>query len=182
MAYQQNIVNVVNRTTKSLDVMDDGRPYVIPPGYAVVPDIDSDTGAQRVRVDKDAAGKKTEVLLTKVVGADKHGLPSHNGKPFEFPMIVGAAIRARRQHILRGSQDPAAPQYAETLCAIVEADDPTDHQEQRDATVESFDRSMLPKHLQQVQTIANPHHIPSNKRRSLVDVKLTNLTGLRMDY
>lgn len=185
MGYSQNIVTVVNRTTRPLDVTDDGRPYVIPPGYMVVPDIDEDTGAQRVKVEKGPDGKKIEVPQFKVVGAakpdrDGNQAPSHDGRPYGHPMIVGAAVRARRQHILRGSQDPTNPQFAETLVAITEIDDPTDHQEQREG--ELLDRSLLPKDRQTVEVVRNAHHISKERRRSLVDARLSNIAGLRMDY
>ena len=181
MAYQQNIVHVVNRTTKPLDVMDDGRPYVIPPGYVTVPDLDADTGEQRTRRIK-VDGKPVDEPLFKVVGADKHGQPSHDGQPFQFAMMAGAAVRARRQHILRGSQDPVNPQFAETLVGIVDIEDPISHQEQAGDEVELLDRSLLPRDRQTVESVRNPHHVSKERRRSLVDPRLTNISGLRMDY
>jgi hypothetical protein len=190
MSYQVNIVHVVNRTTKPLDVTDDGRPFVIPPGYIAVPDIDPETNAQRTEkvTDPKDPKKKLEVPKLIVVGASapdkKTGVqvPSHDGKPYEHAMLAGAAVRARRQHILRGSQDPVNPQFAEPLVGIVEIDDPVDHQEQLGEEVELLDRSLLSEGRQKAEVVRNPHHLSKSRRRSLVDARLTNITGLRMDY
>lgn len=187
MAFTQQILHIINRTTKPLDVMDDGRPYTIPPGYIVVPDIDPETKEQRLKREK-IDGKPVEIPMVKVVPAgepDAAGVQTESptGKPYKYPMLAGAAIRARRQHILRGSQDPDQPQVAETLCACVEIDDPYDHQEQAGEDVELIDVSLLPEERRKArQRIVNPHHLSKERRRSLVDPRLTNITGLRMDY
>lgn len=190
MAYEQNIVHVVNRTTRPLDVTHDGRPYVIPPGYMRVPDIDPETKEHRTEklVDPRDPKRKIDAPRFIVVGAarpDKktgEQVPAHDGKPYEHPLLASVAVRARRQHILRGSQDPTNPQFAETLCAIVEIEDPLDHQEQRGQEVELLDRSLVDPSRQKVEVVNNPHHLSNSRRRSLADPRLTNIAGIRMDY
>lgn len=171
----EQIVFLINRTSKPLDIIHDGRTKTIPPGYKIVPDVDPETGIQRVEVVKDEKGKKTERPMFAVVGNGPHG------DPLSVPVLVAQAIHGRRQHILRGTQDPNNPAYAETLMACVELGDPTNYAEQNDG-LELFDRALL---MQvpgtRVDIVHNPHHI-ANRRSMIVDERAFNVVGINMDY
>lgn len=170
-----DIVYVINRTTKPFDIIDNGRVKTIPAGYKVVPDIDPETGEQRTETVKDEKGKKVEQPKFKVVGAGKHD------EPLAVPVLKAQAIRGRRQHILRGSQDPLNPTFAITLCACPDLEDPYDWCEQTDKA-ELFDRSGIPLPPgTTLTTVVNPHHI-SNRRAMNLDEKSFNPVGMRMEY
>ena len=128
----QTIVLVVNRSTKPLDCMSDGQPITVRPGYKLVPDLDPETGMQKV-------DSKTKQPLFKVAGA------APDGRVACEPMTIGAAKRCRRQHPVMGTEDPMQQGSAEYLIAIPalggSAGDYS-YMEQTDIP-ESYDRSLL---------------------------------------
>jgi len=101
----QTIVLVVNRSTQPLDCMSDGQPITVRPGYKLVPDIDEQTGQQKL-------SPANKAPMFKVIGA------APDGRVACEPMTVGAAKRCRRQHPVMGTEDPEIQGSADFLIAI----------------------------------------------------------------
>jgi hypothetical protein len=124
------LVRIVNRTTMPLDVMYDGAPDVIPPGYAEVDD-------------PDRPGEK------RIVGAADDGLP------LGYPCEYFAAEAYKRQHPLMGSQDPNSVDARDTeyLLGVAEWGDEVTPLEQSGAD-ELIDRKLLPQHRQNATLVS----------------------------
>lgn len=120
MARNQQIVYVVNRSTKPLDCMHDGVPFVIRPGYAQAPVLDQATGQQ-------ALDPITQQPKFEIVGA------APGGRVLTEPVMLGAAMRARRQHPVMGTEDPDIMNSSESLIAIPALGHDYSHMEQTDA-------------------------------------------------
>lgn len=177
-------VEVINRTTQPLDVMFDGVPDVIPPGYVIVQAKDPDGKPL------EKAGKP----VMKVVGA----MP--DGSPRTFTGEIHAVEAWKRQHPLMGSQDPESVDARDTdyLLGVEEWGDEISHLEQSDA-IELIDRSLLPEDRQNiaVRQVAGGRrkvdpNAPKKRKRELVarnkrrvaytDNKLKNPVGMRVGY
>ena len=120
------IVHVVNRTTDMLEVMDDGIPWPIRPGYKVVTNDDGDSV---------------------VVGAGP------DGSVYMEPLPFFAAERAKRQNPIMGTENPYNIQDFQSLVAVPDWGDDYSHQEQSDA-IERMDRSQLPDDVQNVKVVS----------------------------
>ncbi len=172
------IVRITNRTTEPLDVMYDGAPDVIPPGYKEIVD-----------------GEKTTVI-----GAG----PIIDGQPTvqTYPCEYFAAEAYKRQHPRMGTQDPLSVDARDTeyLLGIEEWGDDVTPIEQTDAD-ELIDRSKLPAHRQKaiaVDLVAGARDVKgkrqlkearkakskrkaiaqAHRRSAFVDPKLRNPTGM----
>jgi hypothetical protein len=139
MPYQR-IVHVVNRTYNTvLEVMDDGIPWTIRPGYKRVP----------------VANEQGEIIL------DEFGEPQHfevvgsgpAGTVFMEPLPYFAAERAKRQNPVLGTEDPMNPNAFETLIAVPEWGDDYSPLEQSEA-IERIDRSLLAPEFQNIEVRA----------------------------
>jgi len=132
MATMARIVHVVNRTLGPLEVMDDGIPWPIRPGYKqeLVPAEEGGDGAQ-----------------TRIVGAGPGGTVLMEPLPFF------AAERAKRQNPQMGTEDPMNPSDFVSLIAVPEWGEPYDYLEPSDA-IERLDREQLPEELQNIQVVA----------------------------
>lgn len=175
------IVYITNRTTEPLDVMYDGAPDVIPPGYKVV-----------------SVDGKDEVV--------GNG-PIINGQPtvLSFPSEYFAAEAYKRQHPLMGSQNPLSVDARDTeyLLGIEEWGDEVGHLEQSDSD-ELIDRSRLAKNRQNVVAVdimegardvkgrkakkvaaqarsKKKALAQANRRSAYTDPKLRNPAGLRIE-
>jgi hypothetical protein len=129
MARNQQIVYVVNRSTVPLDCMSDGVPFVLQPGYRREAIIDPATGQQEV-------DKITLEPVFAIVGA------APGGRVNTEPVVLGAAMRARRQHPIMGTEDPDAMNSGEFLVAIPAMGHDFSHVEQT-AAPERFDRRLM---------------------------------------
>jgi hypothetical protein len=165
-------VEIVNRTTGPLDVMFDGVPDVIPPGYKV-----------------EGEGKDT-----KIVGAGR------DGKPATFTCELHAAEKFKRQHPIRGTLDPNSVDAndCDYLLGVEAWGDDIEHVEQSDA-IEVIDRGELPDDRQNIavrqigggrrtpdksaKNVRKRKMVERNKRRqAYTDNKLKNPTGIRANY
>lgn len=117
MSLKERIVHVCNRTTVMLEVMHDGMPWPIRPGYC-----------------RNAAGE--------IVGADENGNPSHDGRVFLEPLPYFAAERAKRQNPVMGTGDPYNAREFVSMIGVPKWGDDYSHLEQSDA-LELIDRGML---------------------------------------
>lgn len=179
---RRRLVEIVNRTTEPLDVMYDGTPDVIPPGYKIVP------------------GEKEGE--TKAVGAGERG------EPLTFTCDYFAAEAYKRQHPRMGTQDPFSVDARDTdyLLGVEEWGDDISHLEQSDAD-ELIDRTALPDHRQNAEVVPvgrsgksravrnkraqkearkarakNKAQAQANRRSKFVDSKLRAPNGNRANY
>jgi hypothetical protein len=142
------IVHVVNRSLEMLEVMDDGVPWTIRPGYKAVPKVlfgkpvleDDPDG------EPDAEGKPAKRPVFEIVGAGS------DGGVFMEPLPYFAAERAKRQNPVMGTEDPLNPNAFETLIAVPDWGEDYSFLEQS-AAIERLDRSMLPEQLQNVSIV-----------------------------
>ena len=170
----QAIVHVVNRTVRPLEVMWDGTPTVIPPGYKLAPVLD-DAGQPTLLKD----GSPVE----HIIGAGP------NGEPLSKPMLYFAAEAAKRQNPILGTLDPQHHLTYETLVGIPEWGDDVSHVEQNDLIEELLDRSLLPPERQNVvrQYVPGARKTSSEreraKRRAMYSQGNSgNPVGLEADY
>lgn len=124
----QRIVHVVNRSFDVLEVMDDGVPWPIRPGYKRVERLDESTGEQA----KDEEGN----LLWDCIGAGP------GGTVFMEPLPYFAAERAKRQNPVMGTEDPLNPAAFETLIAVPDWGDDYSPLVQSES-IERLDRSLM---------------------------------------
>lgn len=118
------LVRIVNRTTTPLDVMYDGAPDVIPPGYAEVDD-------------PDQPGQK------RIVGA------ADDGSPQTYTVEYFAAEAFKRQHPRMGTQNPHSVDAKDTEYLIgIEAWGDEISPVEQSAADEIIDRTLLPQHRQ----------------------------------
>jgi hypothetical protein len=129
MKRSQQIVYCVNRSTQPLDCMHDGVPFVLRPGYVEAPDLD-ENGQQRV-------DPTTRQPAFKIIGA------APGGQVLTEAVILGAALRARRQHPVMGTEDPDLMNSSESLVAIPALGHDYSHIEQTDAPERFNRRDML---------------------------------------
>lgn len=128
------IVYVVNRTTVPLEVMDDGRPWVIRPGYKAVARMDDDGNPV---MDPDTGEPAYDI-----VGS------APNGQVQMEPLDYFAAERAKRQNPVMGTANPYDPTSFQSLIAVPDWGDDYSHIEQTMAN-ELIDRTLLPLERQQ---------------------------------
>lgn len=166
-------VEIVNRTTIPLDVMFDGVPDVVPPGYKVEGEGDD----------------------ARVVPAGR------DGKPATHICELHAAECYKRQHPLMGSQDPFSLDANDTIYLLgVEGwGDEVSYIEQNVDARELIDRSLLPPDRQNVQVVDVPGSrrivnkmakqarkkamVERNKRRArYVETALKNPIGIKASY
>lgn len=176
------VVLVVNRTTVPLDVMYDGSPEVIPPGY---------------KVETDDNGKESIVGAGPVID----GIPTVQTHSCEY----FAAEAYKRQHPQMGTQDPHSTDARDTeyLIGVAEWGDEISPIDQTDAE-ELIDRSLLPAQRQNATLVnigrgGSPQQVKAkkdqrkvrtkqkamaqaNRRSAFVDQKLKNPTGMRANY
>lgn len=176
------IVQITNRSTVPLDVMCDGAPDVIPPGY---------------RLEKDEKGNETLIGNGPLID----GVPT----VLSYPVEYFAAEIYKRQHPVMGTQDPHSVDARDTeyLLGIAEWGDLITPIEQTDAD-ELIDRSMLPAQRQNAMVLrvgiaGSPRDVKAKKdqkkvrsklkaeaqagrRAAFVDTKLVNPTGMRANY
>jgi hypothetical protein len=134
----QRILHVVNRSLEPLEVMDDGIPWVIRPGYKLVRA--SDEGELTDDEREDAS------VDVKLVGA---GIA---GTVFMEPLPYFAAERAKRQNPVMGTEDPLNPNAFQSLIAVPDWGEDYSPLEQS-AAIERLDRSLLPEQLQNVTVV-----------------------------
>lgn len=120
----QRIIHVVNRTTKQLEVMDDGVPWVILPGYKKQAKEGSELDENGEPVDFDIVGN------------------SPNGDVLQVPLPYFAAERAKRQNPLMGSEDPLNPNDFVSLIAVPAWGDDYEYLPPTDA-IERLDREQM---------------------------------------
>jgi len=169
----QAIVQVVNRTIHPLEVMWDGTPHVLPPGYVLAPKVEADG---------------TPVLLPNGDPVIELRGAGPNGEPLSKPMLFFAAEAAKRQNPIMGTLDPQHHLSYETLVGVIEWGDDVSHVEQADAE-ELLDRSLLPPDRQDVvrQYVPGARKTSSDreraKRRALYSAGNSgNPTGMRGEY
>lgn len=148
----QKIVHVVNRTTQPLEVMDDGVPWPIRPGYALREKRD-DNGDIVYKERLDAKGdpvlengKPVLDPIIEVVGAA-------DGRVAMEPLPFFAAERAKRQNPLMGSEDPLSPTSFVSLIAVPDWGEDYSYLEQSDK-IERLDRSLMDEVAQTAVPIA----------------------------
>lgn len=165
-------VEIVNRTTYPLDVIFDGVPDVVPPGYKV-----------------EGEGENARVVPA-----------GRDGKPLTHIVELHAAECWKRQHPLMGSQDPNSTDANDTIYLLgVEGwGDEISYIEQSDCR-ELIDRSLLPPDRRNVTVVDVPgaRRLPNkqakkfrkaemvarNKRRArYTDAALKNPVGIKANY
>lgn len=152
------IVHVVNRTLDPLEVMDDGVPWVIRPGYKLQPRLD---------------GKGQPVLSAETGEPEMEVVGSGpGGEVLMEPLPYWAAERAIRQNPVMGTEDPYQPQDFKSLiaCPTWPGRDDVSFCQQSNA-IERLDRSLLPEEVQSASKV-----IAGAGRRNLVK-KRDPLTG-----
>ena len=206
------IVHLVNRSTLSLDFMDDGIPYVALPGYRLEEVRDEDgkivltealDATGNIISEQPAVGKKKEPRMVPKLDAvpiDKHG--SRAEKPYAMALPLWAAIRGVRTHPVMGTQDPYQPTRFLPYLSIIEYDMDTAFIPRQDDKPERLDRSMLPPDRQNITILAafggrkmkagptvskqdKERDVPSelaNLRGAFTIENLTCPSGFRMDY
>ncbi|MET0742948.1 MAG: hypothetical protein ABWY78_06215 [Microvirga sp.] len=174
------IVHVVNRSLLPLEVMDDGIPWPIRPGYIEKPVVGDDGPVL------DEAGEP----VTEIVGAGP------GGTVYQEPLPYFAAERAKRQNPVMGTEDPWNPNSFESLIAIPAWGEDYSPLNQTEA-IERLDRSQLPAESQNIKVIAgrgqgramprkNPktgkfEKVVSNARAVVQGEARENLTGMRLN-
>lgn len=128
----QKIIHVVNRTLEDLEVMDDGIPWTIKPGYKLAPKVEN--GEPVLEKDPENTSEKRQVM--EVVGAGPGGTVALT------PLPYFAAERAKRQNPVMGTEDPLNPNDYQTLIAVPEWGEDYSFLQQSEA-IERLDRTML---------------------------------------
>lgn len=135
----QRIVHVVNRTCEQLEVMDDGVPWTIRPGYKRVEKLEEgQTGTPAV----DEEGNVKYYLC----GAGPGGTVALE------PLPYWAAERAKRQNPQMGTEDPLNPTVFEPLVAVPDWGDDYGPVELSNA-IERLDRSLMDPDAQKAVVI-----------------------------
>lgn len=149
----QQIVYTVNRSTVPLDCMHDGVPFVLKPGYVRVPVFEADGVTPKM-------DPVTGQPMIRVIGA------APGGQVYSEPIILGAALRARRQHPVMGTEDPDDLQSGESLVAIVTLGHDYSHIEQSDAP-ERFDRRSMLGEGQRAVIVTRRRKLPKRGQSGL---------------
>jgi hypothetical protein len=178
---RERLVEIVNRTTEPLDVMFDGCPDVVRPGYKVI---------------------EVEGEGPKIVGA------GHDGAPATHVCGIHAAEAYKRQHPRMGTQDPHSVDANDTEYLIgveawgddIEATEQTGSDElidrlqlpeqRRNATVVPIGTNESPRSTRSKKQAkearkaaskkkANAQH---NRRQKYTDEKLKAPTGMKTNY
>lgn len=144
------IVHVVNRSLEPLEVMDDGIPWPIRPGYKAEPQLDAKG--------EPVIDPETGEPAVKIVGAGP------GGEVLMEPLPYFAAERAKRQNPIMGTEDPYQANSFETLIAVPDWGDDYSYKPQSDA-IERLDRSQLPEEAQVAKVI------PGRGRRPMVKTR-----------
>lgn len=172
------IVHIVNRTTEPLNIIYDGVPKVIPPGYRLEPALDAE-GQPRMMTDEH--GVQTPILKPVPTGV--------NGQPHAEPIEYYMAERAKSQHPIPGTLDPYSHLDYEMYLGVVEWGDDVSYAPPS-AAVELIDRSLLPASRQHVEAVHIAGARKDSKQRSrrrrlyidMADAAIPNPNGIKGDY
>lgn len=132
----QKIIHVVNRTTDPLEVMDDGVPWPIRPGYAL-----REKRNAAGEIEKDDDGNP----IIEVVGAS-------DGRVAMEPLPFFAAERAKRQNPQMGTEDPLNPNSFVSKIAVPDWGEDYSYLPPTDA-IERLDRSLMDSEAQSAVVI-----------------------------
>ena len=160
MSYARNIriVHALNRTTKPLEAVWDGYPYVIPPGFKAV-----EVEVQQVKLNAkgnpvvDAETKEPILEVVKerrIVGNGPHG------DVLLYPMPYFAAEAAMRQNPKMGTLNHLNPNDFEPLVCVLEWGHPVEHTEQDTDAVELLSREHMDPSHQHVKH----QYVPGTRR------------------
>ena len=162
MAFQR-IVHVVNRSFDMLEVMDDGIPWPIRPGYKRVERVDEDG-----KPVLDDEGRQ----IVDAIGAGP------GGTVFMEPLPYFAAERAKRQNPVMGTEDPLNPAAFETLIAVPDWGDDYSPLVQSES-IERLDRSLMDPDAQTAVVIPGRGARKQVKKRGADGRFITSVPGAR---